>query len=359
MPAGRRLKRRRPKAPRRVAGQRLTYKLSGVSIAAGDAAVRKIVPLAASTARDEVIGGIGKFASFVRLPGGYSSPVLVSSTDGVGSKLKVAFMADRHDSVGIDLVAMGVNDIIVHGAEPLYFLDYIGTARVQPDRIAEIVSGIARGCRIARCALVGGETAELPDLYGPDEYDLAGFAVGIAEESRLIDGRRVSGGDVIVGLPSSGLHSNGYSLARRIVFKELRLKIDSVFPETSESVADALLTPTRIYVDPVLKVRDRVHAMAHITGGGLTGNVPRVLPEGCRAVIERKAWHVPPVLRVLCERGRLSTSEMFRTFNMGIGYVLIVGKTAVDEVVSALAGAHEDPRVIGEVVAGDRGVELA
>jgi phosphoribosylformylglycinamidine cyclo-ligase len=254
---------------------------------------------------------------------------------------------------------MGVNDVIVHGAEPLYFLDYIGTARVQPRRIAEIVSGIARGCSIARCALVGGETAELPDLYDAGEYDLAGFAVGVVEESKLIDGRQVAHGDVILGLPSSGLHSNGYSLARRIVFKELGLKIDSVFPETSGSVADALLTPTRIYVDPVLGVRERVHAMAHITGGGLTGNVPRVLPEGCRAVIERKAWQVPPVLRVICERGRLGTSEMFRTFNMGIGYILIVGKTRVDEVVAALVGANEDPRVIGEVVAGERGVELA
>jgi phosphoribosylformylglycinamidine cyclo-ligase len=339
----------------------LTYRAAGVDIEAGDEAVRRIAPLARATFRPEVLGDIGAFAGFVRVPDKYREPVLVSATDGVGTKLKVAFMADRHDTVGVDLVAMAVNDVLVHGAEPLYFLDYIGCHRLDPARIERIVRGVAEGCRQAGCALIGGETAELGDLYGPGEYDLAGFAVGVAERSRIVDGAAVRAGDVVIGLASSGLHANGYSLARRIVFDVLRLPLDAEFPGTGRPVADVLLEPTRIYVRAVLPLLERVpvRAMAHITGGGLTGNLPRVLPEGCRAVIRRAAWPVPPVFGTLQRAGRVAEGEMFRTFNMGIGFVLVVppAEGAVRAVVTALGelGAFE----IGEIVAGERGVELA
>jgi phosphoribosylformylglycinamidine cyclo-ligase len=338
----------------------LSYREAGVDIEAGDEAVRRIGPLARRTFRAEVLGGIGAFASFVRVPAGYAEPVLVSSTDGVGSKLKVAFLADRHDTVGIDLVAMGVNDVLVHGAEPLYFLDYIGTARLDPARVEGLVAGVAAGCEQAGCALVGGETAELPDLYAPGEYDLAGFAVGIVERARIVDGAAVKPGDVVLGLASSGLHSNGYSLARRIVFDLMKLGIDSLVPGTGRTVADELLTPTRIYVRAVLPVRDDVSAMAHVTGGGLTGNLPRVLPAGCRAVLRPAAWRESqaPVFGVLQEAGRVDEAEMFRTFNMGIGYVVVVRPDRADRVAAALAAAGETVHAIGEIEAGERGVEL-
>jgi phosphoribosylformylglycinamidine cyclo-ligase len=339
----------------------LTYREAGVDIDAGDEAVRRIAPLARATARPEVLGGVGAFAAFVRVPPGFVEPVLVSSTDGVGSKLKVAFMADRHDTVGIDLVAMGVNDVVVHGAEPLYFLDYVGLSRVDPARVEAIVAGVAEGCRRAGCALVGGETAELPDLYRPGEYDLAGFAVGVVERARIVDGHTVKPGDRVLGLASSGLHSNGYSLARRIVFDTLGLAIGSTFPGAGRSVADELLEPTRIYAPSVKAMLETVSvsAMAHVTGGGLTGNMPRVLPEGCRVVIRRVSWNIPPVFEVLRDAGRVEDAEMFRTFNMGIGYVVVVDRDAADRATDALARAGETVYALGEVVAGSRGVELA
>jgi phosphoribosylformylglycinamidine cyclo-ligase len=338
----------------------LTYRAAGVDIEAGDEAVRRLAPHARSTTRPEVLGGIGAFASFVRVPAGYTEPVLVSSTDGVGSKLKLAFLADRHDTVGIDLVAMGVNDVLVHGAEPLYFLDYIGASRVDPARIERIVAGVAEGCRQARCSLVGGEIAELPDLYAAGEYDLAGFAVGVVEQSRLLDGAAVRPGDVVLGLASSGLHSNGFSLARRVVFDALGLTIDAILPGTDGTVGDVLLEPTRIYVAAVLPVREHVHAMAHITGGGLPGNLPRVLPAGCRAVVRRAAWaaSAPPVFETLRQAGRVTDEEMFRTFNMGIGYVLIVPVDRAGFVAASVKAAGETVHAIGEIVAGERGVEL-
>jgi phosphoribosylformylglycinamidine cyclo-ligase len=346
----------------------ITYRDAGVDIEAGDEAVRRIGPLARSTFRSEVLGGIGAFAGFVSLPAGYRQPVLVSSADGVGTKLKVAFLADRHDTVGLDLVAMGVNDVLVHGAEPLYFLDYIGTARLDPSRVEAIVRGIARGCREAGCALVGGETAELPDLYAPGEYDLAGFAVGVVERGRIVDGSAVRPGDVVVGLASSGLHANGFSLARRIVFDVMALKIDSPFPGTGRSVADELLEPTLIYAKPVLgllaRADVRVSAMAHITGGGITGNLPRVLPEGCRAVLRPGAWPVPPVFGVLQEAGKVGDAEMFRTFNMGVGYVIVARPAAAGDAAGLLRAMAEalGPGVrlhrLGEIVGGERGVEL-
>ena len=337
---------------------RLTYRSAGVDIEAGDEAVRRIAPLARATFRPEVLGGIGAFAGFVQVPAGYREPVLVSSTDGVGTKLKVAFMADRHDTVGIDLVAMSVNDLLVHGAEPLYFLDYIGIAQLDPARVEALVRGVAEGCRQAGCALIGGETAELPGLYAPGEYDLAGFAVGVVERERIIDGAAVKPGDVVLGLASSGLHSNGYSLARRIVFDELKLGLDATLPGTGRSVGEILLAPTRIYVRAVLPVRARVHAMAHVTGGGITGNLPRVLPEGCRALIRRGAWTMPPVFAALQDAGGVAEAEMFRTFNMGVGYVLVVPSAQVLEVTAALSAAGETVHAIGEIVPGERGVEL-
>jgi phosphoribosylformylglycinamidine cyclo-ligase len=344
----------------------LDYRAAGVDIEAGDEAVRRIAPLARSTHRAEVLGGIGAFASFVRVPAGYAEPVLVSSTDGVGSKLKVAFLADRHETVGIDLVAMGVNDVLVHGAEPLYFLDYIGTARIEPARIERVVAGIAEGCRQAGCALVGGETAELPDLYAPGEYDLAGFAVGVVERGKIVDGAAVKPGDVVLGLPSTGLHSNGYSLVRRIVFDVMGLRIDSVIPGLGRTVADELLEPTRIYAGPVLDLLRRgvtVRAMAHVTGGGLPGNLPRVLPEGCRARVRLTAWEVPTIFRVLQEAGQIADAEMFRTFNMGIGYVLVVPAEQADAVLGQVGSGRADPSHpvpirLGDIVAGERGVEL-
>ena len=344
-----------------AATEGLSYRDAGVDIDAGDEAVRRIAPLAKATFRAEVLGGIGAFASFVRMPTGFREPVLVSSTDGVGSKLKVAFQADRHDTVGIDLVAMGVNDVLVHGAEPLYFLDYIGIGRLDPGRVETLVRGVAEGCRRAGCALVGGETAELPDLYAQGEYDLAGFAVGVVERERILDGSGVKPGDVILGLASSGLHSNGYTLARRIVFDVLRLRIHARWPGMDRSVADVLLEPTRIYAAAVRAAlrTGGVSAMANITGGGLTGNVPRVLPEGCRAVLRRGAWPVPPVFEVLRQAGRVADAEMLRTFHLGIGYVVIARSGEADEVRRALETAGETVWAIGEVTAGATGVELA
>jgi phosphoribosylformylglycinamidine cyclo-ligase len=338
----------------------LTYRESGVDIDAGEDAVRRITPLARATNRAEVIGGVGGFASFVSVPSRYREPVLVSSTDGVGTKLKVAALAGRHDTVGIDLVAMGVNDVLVHGAEPLYFLDYIAVGRLDPDQIEAIVGGIAAGCRQAGCALVGGEMAEHPGSHPPGEYDLAGFAVGVVERSRLIDGSAVRPGDALLGLAASGLHSNGFSLVRRIVFDVMGLGVLDPLPGTGRSVGDELLEPTRIYVRSIQKLLEsvEVRAMAHITGGGLTGNVPRVLPAGCRARIARGSWRVPAVFDTLRRAGRVEEAEMFQTFNMGIGYVVIVPASAADTAARLLGEAGERVARLGEIVAGERGVEL-
>lgn len=339
----------------------LTYRAAGVNIEAGDEAVRRIARLAARTQRPEVLGGIGAFAAFCRVPAGYQEPVLVSSTDGVGSKLKVAFLAGRHDTVGIDLVAMGVNDLLVHGAEPFYFLDYLAVHRVEPDRVEAIVAGIAAGCSQAGCALVGGETAEMPDFYAPGEYDLAGFAVGVVERSRIITGAEVAPGDRVLGLASSGLHSNGYSLARAVVFDRLGLKVDDVIPGVGRSVADELLAPTRIYVKPVLGLLRAlpVRAMAHVTGGGITENLPRVLPEGCRALIRKSSWPAPPIFSVIQEAGRVEEAEMRRTFNMGIGYLVVVRPEDAEPARALLGAAGEAVFEIGEIEAGAREVRYA
>jgi phosphoribosylformylglycinamidine cyclo-ligase len=347
-------------AGRRPPRARLTYRAAGVDISAGEEAVRRLAPWARATYRPEILGDIGAFAGFFRTPRRYRRPVFLASTDGVGSKLRVAFLADRHDTIGIDLVAMGVNDLLVHGAEPLVFLDYIGIARVVPRRIEAIVRGIAAGCREAGCALIGGEIAELPDFYASGEYDLAGFAVGVAERSRVIDGRAVRPGDVVLGLASSGLHSNGFSLARRVVFERLGLRAGARVPELGVTVGEALLTPTRIYVRPVLALLRGgapIRAMAHITGGGLTGNLPRVLPRGCRAVIRRGSWPVPGVFRFVQAGGRIAEAEMLRVFNMGIGFVLVVPPRAVEAASRALARRGVAAWAIGQIRRGHRGVE--
>ena len=330
-----------------------------MDIEAGDEAVRRIAPLAKTTFRPEVIGEIGAFAGFVKLPQRYRNPVLVASTDGVGTKLKVAFLTGRHDTVGIDLVAMGVNDLLVHGAEPLFFLDYLAMSKVIPERIEAIVSGIAEGCREAGCALIGGETAELPDFYAPGEYDLAGFAVGVAERDRIVNGASIKPGDRILGLVSSGLHSNGFSLARKIVFETMGLTVRDLLPGINRTVGDELLQPTRIYVRSILSVLEECapKGMAHVTGGGITGNLPRVLPENCRAVIKKGSWPVPPIFPILQEAGKVAEAEMFQTFNMGIGFILVVGPEEKERMTRTLSSLSEQVFEIGEIISGQRGVQ--
>ncbi len=306
----------------------ITYRDSGVDIEEGDRLVELIKPHARRTMRPEVMAGIGGFASLVALPQGYREPLLVSGTDGVGTKLKVAFLADRHDTIGQDLVAMCVNDIACAGAEPLFFLDYFGTGKLSADQAAEVVAGIAEGCHLAGCALVGGETAELPGFYAPGEYDLAGFCVGVVERSEVVDGKRVQVGDVVIGLPSSGLHSNGYSLARKVLLETRALRLEDR-PEAlgSETLGEVLLRPTRIYVRDLLELRRAgidLRSMSHITGGGLVGNVPRTLPDGTKAILDTDAWKVPPIFELIREGGGVPADEMLRTFNLGIGFTLIV-----------------------------------
>ena len=337
----------------------LTYRAAGVDIRAGDEAVRRLRPLARSTHRPEVLGDLGAFAGFFRVPLGYRDPVFLASTDGVGSKLKLAFLTGRHDTVGIDLVAMSVNDLLVHGAEPLIFLDYIGIGRLRPRVVEAIVRGVATGCRAAGCALLGGETAELPDFYPPGEYDLAGFAVGVVERRGLIDGRAVRPGDVVLGLASTGLHSNGFSLARRVIFDRLRLGVRDRVPALGQRVGAALLAPTRIYVRPVralLRAGVPIHAMAHVTGGGLTENLPRVLPRGCRAVIRPAAWPVPPIFDLIRAGGAIAEAEMRRVFNMGIGFVCVVPPAHAAAVRRRLIRAGVPTWEIGEIRRGARGV---
>ncbi|HEU5360143.1 MAG TPA: phosphoribosylformylglycinamidine cyclo-ligase [Candidatus Deferrimicrobiaceae bacterium] len=336
----------------------VTYASAGVDIDEGERMVSLIRPIAATTRRREVLGGIGGFAGFFRFPAGrFRDPVLVSGTDGVGTKVKVAAMARRLGTVGIDLVAMCVNDILVHGAEPLFFLDYYATGKLSARDGAEIVSGIAQGCREAGCALLGGETAEMPSVYAPGEFDLAGFAVGAVDRKKIIDGSGVRPGDVLVGLSSSGLHSNGYSLARKVVFEVMHKRVTSRVPEWGATVAEELLRPTRIYVRPVLALarKVRIRGMAHITGGGIPGNVPRTLPQGLTAVVERGTWTVPPVFPTLVAAARLPEKEAYRTFNMGIGMVLIVRPGDADRTLRHFRRAAVPASVIGEVRKGKRG----
>ncbi len=328
-----------------------TYRDAGVDIDAGDRFVAAIKPLAKATHRPEVMGGLGGFGALFRFnPSKYVNPVLVSGTDGVGTKLKIAFDAGKHDTIGIDLVAMNVNDIVVQGAEPLFFLDYLACGKLDSVPAVDVVKGISVGCKEANCALVGGETAEMPDMYPPGEYDLAGFSVGVAEQDKLIDGGAVRRGHVLIGISSSGLHSNGYSLARKILLKDQGLKLDAHVPELGKTLADELLTPTRIYVRAILSLlKDLpVHGMAHITGGGVE-NIPRMLPQSCRAVVEHGAWEWPAVFRLLQDMGRVERSEMYRTFNCGVGMVLAVPADDADSVLDRLRGHEETAWIIGRV----------
>ena len=335
----------------------MDYKSSGVDIDAGNETVRRIRGLARSTFTSGVLSDIGTFGGLFQLDSGQNRhPVLVASADGVGTKLKVAFLANRHDTVGVDLVNHCVNDILVQGAEPLFFLDYLATGRLSPDVAEAVIRGMAAACRDNGCALLGGETAEMPGMYADGEYDLAGFIVGVVDRERLINGRTIAVGDVLVGVPSSGLHTNGYSLARRIVFDTLGLRVDSHVSELSTTVGDALLQPHRSYLNLIRPILDggRVKGMAHITGGGITDNLPRVLPHGTAAVVDAKSWKVPPLFRWLQQSGGVPIDDMMRTFNMGIGLIIVTTAHQSEALIEELAarGGH-DARVIGEVVPGE------
>lgn len=330
-----------------------TYRDAGVDIQAGNEVVERIKPAVARTLRPEVRGGLGGFGGLFKLDlAKYPNPVLVSGTDGVGTKLRLAFQMNCHDSIGQDAVAMCVNDILVQGAEPLYFLDYIAAGKVDPERLAQVVGGIAKGCEMAGCALIGGETAEMPGFYAEDEYDIAGFSVGVVNEDQLIDGSDIQAGDILIALPSSGLHSNGFSLARKIFEKH---SLDKVFPELGETLGEALLRPTRIYVRPILKLlaESRILGMAHITGGGLTENLPRILPPGLGIQLDSAAWERPPIFTLMQKLGNVAWPEMYRTFNMGIGYVLIVRAEDEQLISHKLAEMEEKSFVIGRVVKGE------
>ena len=330
----------------------MSYKQAGVDIDAADRSVELIKRVVGRTLRPEVIGGIGSFGGMFALDiAQYKQPVLVSGTDGVGTKLRIAQMMDRHDTVGIDLVAMCVNDILAQGAEPLFFLDYIALGKLVPERVAELVSGVAEGCVRAGCALLGGETAEMPGFYKEDEYDLAGFTVGVVERGRLVDGSAIREGDIIIGLQSSGIHSNGYSLVRRVLLEDAGLKLDS-YPEGWEcSLGEALLTPTRIYVPEVLALLAEVPVagMAHITGGGIVENLQRVLPPGLGAEIDATQIETPPIFQLIETFGRVERHEMYRTFNMGVGYILILSPERAERGISLLHGKAEKCMILGKV----------
>ena len=335
----------------------MDYKSAGVDIDAGNDTVRRIRALARSTFTSGVLSEIGAFGGLFQLDTGrFREPILVSSADGVGTKLKVAFLMDRHDTVGVDLVNHCVNDILMQGAEPLFFLDYLATGRLSPQVAETVVGGIASACRDNGCALLGGETAEMPGIYGDAEYDLAGFIVGVVDREKLISGRAIAAGDLLVGVPSSGLHTNGFSLARRIVFDQLGLEVDSHVPELGRTLGEALLEPHRSYLPLIRPLLDggRIKGLAHITGGGLTDNLPRVLPHGTAAVVDAAAWDVPPLFQWLQQSGRVPIDDMMRTFNMGIGLVIVTAHDKAEQLMEELAArGGRDARVIGEVVKGE------
>jgi phosphoribosylformylglycinamidine cyclo-ligase len=334
---------------------RLTYKKAGVDVEEGDRFVKLISPIVKKTFRPEVMTDIGSFGALFALKK-YQNPVLVSGTDGVGTKLKIAFMTDRHDTVGIDLVAMCVNDILTSGAEPLFFLDYFATGKLRSDKAKAVVSGIATGCREAGCALIGGETAEMPGFYKQDEYDLAGFSVGVVEKKGIIDGSAIKEGDALIGIASSGLHSNGYSLARKVFFEKERFKIGSYVPELQSTVGEELLKPTRIYVKVFQAVKGKYHVkgMAHITGGGIPGNLPRIFNKKLTAVIQDGSWPVPPVFELIRKLGRVPVADMRKTFNMGVGYVIVVEGKSASSAVTLLNKYGFPAYLIGTIEKGGR-----
>ena len=331
----------------------LSYKDAGVDIDAGEALVERIKSVAKRTRRPEVLAGLGGFGALFELPKGYKEPVLVSGTDGVGTKLRLAMQLNKHDTIGIDLVAMCVNDLIVGGAEPLFFLDYYATGKLNVDMAASVVSGIGTGCELSGCALTGGETAEMPGMYEGDDYDLAGFCVGIVEKSEILDGSKVKAGDTLIGIAASGPHSNGYSLIRKIL--EVA-KADLSQPLGDSTLGDALMAPTRIYVKPLLKLlkQQPISALAHITGGGLLENIPRVLPDNTKAVIDANSWQLPEVFQWLQSNGNVASLEMYRTFNCGIGMVVAVPSDAAQATLQQLSQDGETAFVIGSIEASDQ-----
>lgn len=330
----------------------LTYKEAGVNIDTTNKLVERIKSIAKTSFRSEVLTDIGGFSGLFSLNiEKYKKPVLTASTDGVGTKLKIAFMMNIHDTIGIDLVAMSVNDILAQGAEPLFFLDYLSTSKVDPKILEAVVSGIGRGCKEAGCALIGGEMAEMPSFYKEGEYDLAGFVVGVVDQDKIIDGSEIKIGDKIVGLASSGLHSNGYSLVRKIVFEQLNLNLNEKIEEIGRKLGDELLEPTKIYVKPLLNINSKfhLHGISHITGGGLMENIPRILHSSCKAVIHKGSWDIPPIFPFLQNKGNVSEVEMLKTFNNGIGMVLIVPPEEVEDIISQLQSMHLRSYIIGEI----------
>ncbi len=331
----------------------LTYKDAGVDIDVTNRLVERIKSIAKTSFRSEVLTDIGGFSGLFSLDTQkYKKPVLTASTDGVGTKLKIAFMTNIHDTIGIDLVAMSVNDILAQGAEPLFFLDYVSTSTVEPKTLESVISGISRGCKEAGCALIGGEIAEMPSFYKEGEYDLAGFVVGVVDQDKIIDGLTIKIGDKVLGIASSGMHSNGYSLVRKIVFEKLNLDLNKKIEELGRNLGEELLEPTKIYVKPVLKIIEEfnVHGISHITGGGLSENIPRILPSDCQAAIDKGSWEILPIFTLIQEKGNISEAEMLRTFNNGIGMVLIVPQEEAKDVISRLQGMQLKSYVIGEIV---------
>lgn len=332
--------------------EKITYKDAGVDVELADRVIGSLGNKIKSTFRPEVIGKMGGFAAMFKPEWSrYREPVLVSAADGVGTKLKIAFLTGIHDTVGIDLVAMNVNDLLVTGAEPLFFLDYFATGALDPKTIAAVISGIADGCRIAGCSLIGGETAEMPDFYPTGEYDLAGFSVGMLDRSAAVDGSNVVPGQIVVGVASSGLHSNGFSLVRRVLLEHKGYSLDSRFPDLGKTLGEELLTPTTIYVKPILALlrTTGIFAMAHITGGGFVGNIPRVLPEKCGVSIRRGSWEIPPIFEMIQRDANLDEADMFGTFNMGLGLILVVAPEAADGVLAWLSKEGLSAWVVGEV----------
>ncbi len=337
-------------------GEKLTYKDSGVDIDAGNKFVNDIKKSVQSTYIKGVMGDIGGFGGMFELGAGYKNPVLVSGTDGVGTKLKVAFMTNKHDTIGIDAVAMCVNDIAVLGAKPLFFLDYLGTGKLDPEISPEIVKGIAEGCRQSGCALIGGETAEMPGFYQAGEYDIAGFAVGIVEKDEIIDGSKIAEGDVAIGIASSGIHSNGYSLVRKLFFEKLNWTVDKYVDELGKTLGEELITPTKIYVKSVLELKENVdiRGIVHITGGGFIENVPRILPDNLDLIIDKNSYEVPAIFKLMQKHGNIDDYEMYKTFNMGIGLVVIVPKEDVEKALKTLDNMGEKACILGNVKAGNR-----
>lgn len=343
-----------------MAEEKLTYKEAGVDTKEGERAVALMKPHVKKTFNENVLTGLGGFGSLFRLDvKGMNEPVLVSGTDGVGTKLKLAFLMDKHDTVGQDCVAMCVNDILCQGARPLFFLDYIATGKVKAEKIADIVKGIADGCLLAGCALVGGETAEMPDFYTEGEYDMAGFAVGVVDKKKMIDGSRIKKGNVVIGIPSSGIHSNGYSLVRKLFFDKMGMSPGDKVNELGATLGEALITPTRIYAKACSAVfeKSEVNGIVHITGGGFYENIPRIIPEGLGVSIRFGSWEILPIFQYIKQKGNIELKEMFSTFNMGIGMMMIVDSGQKETVLAALEEAGEKPAVIGEIVNG-QGVSI-